>query len=69
MSDNTDHVVTFRYEQTLKNSYDSVKQVEITCRSLSEYDILDAFTEFCASLGLTMRGDVQEYGDEDDSVH
>jgi hypothetical protein len=69
MSDNTDHVVTFRYEQTLKDSYDSVKHVEITCRSLNEYDILDAFTEFCASLGLTMRGEVQEYGDEDDSVH
>lgn len=53
----TDIEIKFSFRETLQDSYDEVKTVEITSRSDDSDEILRAFIEFCRSIGLELRMD------------
>lgn len=53
----TEVEIIFSYTESLKDSYDNVKKVEITTRSTESDEIIAAFIEFGRSIGLEMNAE------------
>ena len=62
----TDIEIKFMYRETEKDSYNDVKLVEVTSRSVESDEIVAAFVEFARSIGLELAA---EYVTPSDTAH